>query len=277
MEISQFRVAHTNSNSTAPEIKCLLGLIAVATYSNPVSHVVASYGLERRFKAPGGDVVVLRGAELEVNEGEVVAVLGPSGSGKSTLLHLLGGLDRPDAGEIYWGDFPVHEYAPRTLAARRANYVGLVFQNHYLLPDFTLLENVTMPSRILGRPDEARATALLERVGLGERLHFLPSKVSGGERQRAAVARALALKPKLLLADEPTGSLDHARAEEVFWLLLGLAAEERTAIVAVTHDERLVDSAGVRKLRLVDGRLVPALHTAPHPPLVNIANSDPVE
>ncbi len=222
-----------------------------------MSQALATRGLVRRFKAPGGDVPVLCGASLTLEEGEVVAVLGPSGSGKSTLLHLLGGLDRPDGGEIYWGDFPVHEHPPRELAARRAHYVGLIFQNHYLLPDFTLLENVTMPSRIVGQPNEARARALLERVGLGERLHFPPSRVSGGERQRAAVARALALKPRLLLADEPTGSLDHARAEAVFTLLLGLAAEDGTAVIAVTHDERLVDRPGVRTLRLEDGRLVP--------------------
>ena len=220
--------------------------------------VRASRARERRFDSPGGAVEVLSGASLSVRAGEVVAVLGPSGSGKSTLLHLLGGLDRPDAGEIYWGDFPVHEHAPRQLSARRARYVGLVFQNHYLLPDFTLLENVAMPSRILGEPDEGRAADLLRRVGLGGRLDHPPSKVSGGERQRAAVARALALRPKVILADEPTGSLDHARAEEVFDLLGALAAEEGTAVVAVTHDERLVDRHGVRKLRLVDGRLGPA-------------------
>lgn len=198
---------------------------------------------------------VLDGASLTVKAGDVAAVLGPSGSGKSTLLHLLGGLDRPDAGEIYWGDFPVHRHSPRYLAAKRARYVGLVFQNHYLLSDFTLLENVAMPSRIIGAPDEARAKELLERVGLGARSDFPPSRISGGERQRAAVARALALRPPLLLADEPTGSLDHARAEEVFELLLTLASEEGTAVVVVTHDERLVSREGVQRYRLEAGRL----------------------
>jgi len=222
-----------------------------------VNQVVASRGLVRRFKAPGGDVEVLSGASLSLAGGEVAAVLGPSGSGKSTLLHLLGGLDRPDAGEIYWGDFPVHLHSPRDLAARRARYVGLVFQNHYLLPDFTLLENVALPGRIVGEPDVGRARDLLERVGLGARLHFPPNRVSGGERQRAAVARALALRPRLLLADEPTGSLDHARAEEVFELLLTIALAEGAGVVVVTHDERLVERDGVRRLRLEDGRLVP--------------------
>lgn len=202
---------------------------------------------------------VLAGASLSLATGEVVAVLGPSGSGKSTLLHLLGGLDRPDSGEIWWGDFPVHEHAPRQLAGRRARYVGLVFQNHYLLSDLTLLENVSLPSRIMGQPDDKRARELLARVGLEGRLHFPPSRVSGGERQRAAVARALALKPALLLADEPTGSLDHHRAQSVFELLLELAREEGTAVVVVSHDERLVSGAHVRRLRLVEGRLLPDL------------------
>lgn len=220
-----------------------------------MTKVLASHGLERRFETPGGAVSVLRGATLELAEGEAVAVLGPSGSGKSTLLHLLGGLDRPTAGTIYWGGFPVHEHSPRDLAGRRARYVGLVFQNHYLLPDFTLLENVTMPSRILGDPDDGRARDLLTRVGLAGRLDFFPSSVSGGERQRTAVARALALKPRLILADEPTGSLDHERAEEVLGLLLELTREAGTALVVVTHDERLVKREGVRRLRLEDGRL----------------------
>lgn len=219
--------------------------------------VLTSKGVSRSFRAPGGDVEVLSGATLDVAAGEVVAVLGPSGSGKSTLLHLYGGLDRPDAGEIWWGDLPVHAHTPSDLSERRAHYVGLVFQNHYLLSDLTLLENVALPSRIIGRPDEERARELLTRVGLEHRLDFPPSRVSGGERQRASVARALALRPKLLLADEPTGSLDRHRAEEVFDLLLDLAAEERAAVVVVTHDEGLVGSRPVRRVRLVEGRLEP--------------------
>src|SRR5690554_545382 len=178
--------------------------------------------VERRFAGPGGAVEVLGGASLTLDAGEVVAVLGPSGSGKSTLIHLLGGLDRPDAGQIWWGSFPVHEHTPSELSERRAPYVGLVFQNHYLLSDLTLLENVSLPSRIIGRPDEERARELLTKVGLEQRLHHTPSRVSGGERQRAAVARALALKPALLLADEPTGSLDKKRAADVLKLILRL-------------------------------------------------------
>lgn len=217
--------------------------------------MLACEGLYRRYRGPAGDLEVLAGVTLRVAAGEVLAVLGPSGSGKSTLLHLLAGLDRPDAGEITWGYFPVHRHRPAELAERRARTVGLVFQNHYLLSDLSLLENVMLPGRIVGALDEARATALLERVGLAHRMHATPAQASGGERQRAAVARALALRPPILLADEPTGSLDRARAREVFDLLLELAAEERSAVVLVTHDEELIGDR-VRHVRLVEGRLV---------------------
>lgn len=233
--------------------------------------VVASEGLRRRFRAPGGDVEVLRGVDLTVAAGEVAAVLGPSGSGKSTLLHLLAGLDRPDAGEVWWGDVPVHRHTPAQLAARRARTVGLVFQNHYLLDDLSLLENVALPLRITrsaggsSQPvesvEEARAAALLERVGLAGRASFLPGTVSGGERQRAAVARALMLRPPVVIADEPTGSLDHARAVEVFALLLELAVSDGSAVVVVTHDESLLRvaeqvGAPLSVYRLNDGVLV---------------------
>jgi len=204
---------------------------------------------------------VLRGVDLAVDAGEVAAVLGPSGSGKSTLLHLLAGLDRPDGGKIWWDDFPVHEHTPSRLASRRARTVGLVFQNHYLLEDLTLLENVTLPMRITGGIDLERAASLLARVGLSDRAGFLPGKVSGGERQRAAVARALALKPPLLIADEPTGSLDHRRAVAVFGMLLELAVSDGCAVVVVTHDESLLDVAAdvgapLTVHRLEEGRLV---------------------
>ncbi|HLU82909.1 MAG TPA: ATP-binding cassette domain-containing protein [Trueperaceae bacterium] len=223
--------------------------------------VLASVGLRRSFSAPGGDVEVLKGVDLQVEAGQVTAVLGPSGSGKSTLLHLLAGLDRPDAGEIWWGDFPVHKHTPARLAARRAKTVGLVFQNHYLLEDLTLLENVIMPMRIAGAIDQRRAEGLLDKVGLSGRADFLPSKVSGGERQRAAVARALALKPPVLIADEPTGSLDHRRAISVFGMLLKLAVSDDCAVVVVTHDESLLNvatdvGASLTVYRLDEGRLV---------------------
>ena len=216
----------------------------------------------RRYRTAGGSVEVLRGADLRVNGGEVAVILGPSGSGKSTLLHLLAGLDRPDAGEIWWDDFPVHEHTPSELAARRALTIGLVFQNHYLLDDLTVLENVLLPQRISGKVDEERGRSLLERVGLSDRADFLPERISGGEKQRAAVARSLSLSPSFIIADEPTGSLDHARALDVFALLLELAAEEGSGVVIVTHDETLLDvvtsaDVGSQVLRLEDGILTP--------------------
>ncbi len=212
--------------------------------------------LVRRYPGPNGGVPVLAGVDLALEAGEVVAVLGPSGSGKSTLIHLLAGLDTPDGGEVWWGDLAVHRERPQDLARRRARTLGLVFQNHYLLKELSLLENVMLPGRIVGAPDERRARELLERVGVAQRMHAVPGRVSGGERQRAAVARALALEPSVLLADEPTGSLDRSSARAVFELLLELARERRTAVVMVTHDEALVRSVE-RRYRLDAGRLEP--------------------
>lgn len=188
----------------------------------------------------------MRGVDLSVFEAQVVAILGPSGSGKSTLLHLLGGLDRPTAGEIYWGGRRIDALSQKLLARERAQRLGLVFQQHYLLEDLNVLENVTLPGRIRGRVDRARGEALLARVGLVERATFLPKRLSGGERQRVAVARSLYSRPQVILADEPTGSLDRASAAEVYALLAQLAREERSAVLMVTHDEGLVTGVDAR-------------------------------
>lgn len=227
-----------------------------------VAAVIACERLFRRFRTPGTDVEVLRGVDLQVQADQLAVVLGPSGSGKSTLLHLLAGLDRPDAGTIWWGDIAVHEKTPSQLAELRAHNVGLVFQQHYLLEDLTVLENVLIPMRIVGNVDEARGRALLEQVGLSHRADFMPAQISGGERQRAAVARALSLDPPCLIADEPTGSLDHARALEVYQLLVDLA-DSGKAVLVVTHDEGLLHetapaSADLAVYRLTDGVLVDA-------------------
>lgn len=189
---------------------------------------------------------MLRGVDLTLSEGEVTAILGPSGSGKSTLLHLLAGLDSTTTGEIYWGDFPVHDYPPQALAARRARFLGLVFQQHYLLEDMDVLDNVTLPGRIHGRLDKAQGRRLLDSVGLAHRSNYLPRLLSGGERQRVAVARALYGKPQVILADEPTGSLDRENARNVYHLLVALARERGTAVVMVTHDEGLVTDVDSR-------------------------------
>lgn len=219
--------------------------------------VLACRSLRRDFATPAGPLSVLRGVDLEVRAGEVVAVLGPSGSGKTTLLHLLAGLDRPTGGEVWWGDVPVHARPPRALAEVRAQRVGLVFQDPHLLSELDALANVTLPGRIRGRPSRERGEELLAAVGLAERARARPATLSGGERQRVAVARALYADPPLVLADEPTGSLDRANARAVFDLLVRLARERGRAVVMVTHDEGLVHDLDAR-YRLEDGRLVPA-------------------
>ena len=224
--------------------------------SSPEIAALSCEGLTRAFTTPGGSLEILRGVELKVYSAQIVAILGPSGSGKSTLLHLLGGLDRPTAGEIYWGERRVDALPQRVLAALRAERLGLVFQQHYLLEDLTVLENVTLPGRIGGRPDEVRGAELLARVGLSARATFLPKRLSGGERQRVAVARSLYSRPQVILADEPTGSLDRASAADVYALLAQLAREEGSAVVMVTHDEGLVQGVDAR-FGLEGGVLVP--------------------
>lgn len=208
----------------------------------------------------GSPIQVLDGVDLAVARGEMVAVIGASGSGKSTFLHVLGALERPDAGAVFLGGTPTAECTDAQLAELRNTRVGFIFQFHHLLKEFSALENVMMPLRIAERPlreARARATELLERVGLGARLHHRPSELSGGEQQRAAVARALALQPPVVLADEPSGNLDHQNAERLHDVLLSLATEVGVGVVVVTHNRSLAQRAH-RVLHLEDGRLQPA-------------------
>jgi lipoprotein-releasing system ATP-binding protein len=205
----------------------------------------------------GGAIVVLDAIDLQVARGEMVAIIGSSGAGKSTLLHLLGALDRPTAGRVLIDGRPVDGLDDAALSALRNRTVGFVFQFHHLLREFTALENVMMPLRI-GGADEAqarrRATALLERVGLAGRVQHRPAALSGGEQQRTAVARALAHDPAVLLADEPSGNLDHQNSERLHDLFGELARELELGMVVVTHNRSLAARAD-RVLQLEDGRL----------------------
>jgi len=221
-------------------------------------------GLVKSYQDGQRVVEVLRGVDLAVEAGELVAVVGPSGCGKSTLLHVLGTLDRADAGEVRIGERDVSELlttrrAAAALAAFRNRTIGFVFQFHQLLPDFTALENVMLPARIAGRPAgeaEEAARRLLGEVGLSERLEHYPSQLSGGERQRVALCRALSLEPPLLLADEPTGNLDAASGERVLEQLVALQERHGTTAVLVTHNPEIA-SRCARVLVLQDGILQP--------------------
>ena len=221
-------------------------------------------GVFKSYSAAGEapETPVLRGLDLRVGFGESVAIVGPSGSGKSTLLNLIAALDSPTSGIITLAGSDIAGRTEDQLAAVRAREIGIIFQLHHLLPQCTVLENALVPT-LAGGPDqraepaEARARRLLERVGLAQRQSYLPGQLSGGERQRAAVVRALINEPRLLLADEPTGSLDQASAANLADLLVELQGEEKFALVLITHAPELARRMD-RVLELRDGRLFPA-------------------
>jgi lipoprotein-releasing system ATP-binding protein len=225
-----------------------------------MSAILEALGLRKLYR--GGDgtpIEVLSGVDLGVARGEFVAIVGASGSGKSTLLHLLGALDTPTSGSVRLDGLSYAEQTPDALAAVRNRKIGFVFQFHHLLREFTAQENVMMPLLIAGESEErarSRAEELLAAVGLAGRMTHRPSALSGGEQQRAAVARALAADPVVVLADEPSGNLDHANSERLHELFARLAREFETALVVVTHN-RLLAARADRVLSLDDGRLVP--------------------
>ena len=218
---------------------------------------VSVTGLNKFYDAAGKRLHVLRDLDLSVEKGEMVAIMGASGVGKSTLLHVLGGLDVIDGGQVRVGD---HEIATMTDEARvafRNRYIGFVFQFHHLLPEFTAIENAMMPlriSRVSAAEARPKAEALLQRVGLGDRLDHRPGMLSGGEQQRVAVSRALVMQPSLLLADEPTGDLDEATADALHQLLRTMHAEFGLTAIIATHNPRLAAQCD-RTLRLEGGQL----------------------
>ena len=219
--------------------------------------LIEARGVEKSYPVGATKVSVLRQLDLVVEAGEMVAVVGASGVGKSTLLHVLGGLDQIDSGKVQIGDADLAAMKPDDLTAFRNRHVGFVFQFHHLLPEFSALENAGMPMRIARRPAgerDDRARALLERVGLGERLAHKPGMLSGGEQQRVAIARALVMEPRLLLADEPTGDLDEHTAEALHELLREMHRDFGLTSIIATHNPRL-SAACDRVLRLEEGRL----------------------
>ena len=227
--------------------------------STPASTVIRCENLHRHLGQGEGRVHVLRGVSFSASRGEVCAIVGPSGCGKSTLLYQLGLLDQPDDGRIWIDGEAISNTSDELRTAARSRHIGFVFQFHFLMLEFTALENVMMPMRKLGRlapaAMEARARALLESVGLGNKVHRLGTQLSGGEQQRVAVARALANEPSLILADEPTGNLDVANSTLVFDLLARLAKENGQAVVLVTHNPEIAQRCDVvRTMR--DGTFV---------------------
>jgi lipoprotein-releasing system ATP-binding protein len=205
-----------------------------------------------------GDLTILKGVQLDIERGEVVSIVGPSGSGKSTLLHILGTLDKADAGEIYLGDQRIDNMSSSQLASFRNKHIGFVFQFHHLLPEFSALENVCIPGLLAKRSKKevtARAMELLDTLGLKNRLDNKPNALSGGEQQRVAVARALINQPDIVFADEPTGNLDSANAKELHELFFSLRQQFQQTFLIVTHNEEL-STMSDRVLHMRDGKII---------------------
>lgn len=217
--------------------------------------IVQASALTKQVRCDGSDLTILRNLELRVMAGDAIAILGASGSGKSTLLGILAGLDYPSAGRVLIDGRDLFDLDEDGRARLRGQMMGFVFQSFQLLPSLTALQNVMLPLELAGRPDpHARASATLERVGLGQRLNHYPLQLSGGEQQRVAIARAFVTGPRLLLADEPTGNLDSATGGHIIELMFEMNREQAATLLLVTHDEALARRCG-RRLKLVDGAL----------------------
>ncbi len=219
--------------------------------------VLKAEKIKKSFPTPSGTLEVLKDVNLEIAPGECVPIRGECGSGKTTLLHILGGLDAPSSGELFWNDEKVSDRGNAFLARSRAKLLGYVFQAYHLVPELNALENVLLAAKIAGTPPkiaQKNAENLLARVGLENRMKHLPTKLSGGECQRVAIARALINKPPLILADEPTGNLDEKSGNGIMNLLLEICREEKTALLLVTHNKEFAELAD-RKIFLKNGSL----------------------
>jgi putative ABC transport system ATP-binding protein len=246
----------TGAASAAGEAASQTSKISFFNMNQNDKAVLRACGLGKRVKVGGRTLAILRDVSFTVEPGEAVAVVGASGSGKTTLLGLLAGLDVPTEGRVYLDGLDLFSLDEDARARLRRDAIGFVFQSFQLLPAMTALENVMLPLELAGRRQARRAAlALLERVGLGERLHHYPRQLSGGEQQRVALARAFAIAPRLLLADEPTGNLDPTTGEEIIALMFDLNRERGTTLVLVTHDPA-VSQRCHRQLRLHAGRLL---------------------
>lgn len=219
--------------------------------------ILVTYKVSKVYRSGPKEVRAVDGVDLTIRRGSSTAILGPSGAGKSTLLHMLGGLDKPTSGSVLLDGLDIYSFSDKERSGIRNKRVGFIFQFYHLLPEFTALENVMLPAMI-GRRDRGvkdRAKKLLASVGLERRSGHRPSELSGGESQRVAIARALVNEPEALLCDEPTGNLDSKTSESIYELLFGIKATLKTALVIVTHDERIA-SATDASIRLRDGRVV---------------------
>lgn len=219
--------------------------------------IVKTDQLTKSYQMAKGELPVLKGITLDIRVGEILSIVGPSGVGKSTLLHIIGALDRPTSGKVSVDGIAAHELTEEKMAKFRNENIGFVFQFHHLLPEFSALENVIMPSLIAGKSIEKvknRGEELLKSVGLTGRMGHRPNELSGGEQQRVAVARALMNNPKLILADEPSGNLDRESSETLHDLLFRLCHEKKQTFVIVTHDEQLA-ARSHRTIKMFDGRI----------------------
>ena len=222
--------------------------------------MLEAIAIEKHYDHPAGKVHVLKGIDLQISDGEVVAIVGPSGAGKSTLLHIMGGLDHPVSGEVVFAGENIYKLNEHKRAQMRNRNIGFIFQFYHLLPEFTALENVILPALVdknVGSMDsvKVRAVALLDRVGLNQRYEHKPHELSGGEQQRVAIARALINEPKVVFCDEPTGNLDSESGKGVIDLLMELNQKNKQTLVIVTHDENIAKRSH-RVVNMRDGKLV---------------------